>query len=93
MNLTNIALSILIAQNSLLMKFCLLFLIKLCNFKAEEGKHTDHKGNKPWQTSRDMLCYTLHSALITLLRKCTMAELASINTIQLKKKEPACILS
>jgi len=59
MNLTNIALSILIAQNSMSMKFCLLFLIKLCNFKAEDGKHTDHKDNKPWQKSREML----HSAL------------------------------
>jgi len=42
--------------------FCLLFLIKLCNFKAEKRKHTHHKDNKPWQKSRDMLCYTLHSA-------------------------------
>jgi len=63
MNLTNIALSILIAQNSMSMKFCLLFLIELCKFKAEEGKHTDHKDNKSWQKSRDMLRYTLQSAL------------------------------
>lgn len=67
------------------MKFCLFFLTQLHNFKAEEGKHTDHKDNKPWQNSRDKLFYMHHSALLTLKGKCTMAELASINRIQYKK--------